>query len=122
MSLDKHPRIESRKYLDWVATLPCADCSAEDGTVVAHHLKGRLSPLSGGAGFKANDYNVMPLCYKHHNDIHNGDATLLNCYTLRRLVRLLRIRSIGWRFNLRYALQTKVLRRPFRMKKDYVGN
>ena len=78
MSLDKHPRIESRKYLDWVATLPCADCKAEDGTVVAHHLKGRLSPLSGGAGFKANDYNVMPLCYKHHTDIHNGDKTLLN--------------------------------------------
>ena len=78
MSLDKHPRIESRKYLNWVATLPCADCKAEDGTVVAHHLKGRLSPLSGGAGWKASDYNVMPLCYRHHFDIHNGDASLLN--------------------------------------------
>ena len=44
------------------------------------------------------------------------------CYILKRLARLLRIRSIGLRFNLRYALQTKVLRRQFRMKKDYVGN
>ena len=78
MSLDKHPRIESRKYLDWVATLPCSHCSIEDGTVVAHHLKGMLAPLSGGAGWKANDYNVMPLCYKHHTDIHNGDSNLLN--------------------------------------------
>ena len=77
-SLDKHPRIESRKYLDWVATLPCADCQAEDGTVVAHHLKGRFSPFSGGAGWKANDYFVMPLCYEHHTDIHNGDTYLLD--------------------------------------------
>ena len=77
MSLDKHPRIESRKYLDWVATLPCADCKAEDGTVVAHHLKGIYSPLSGGAGVKASDYFTMPLCYKHHTAIHNGDKDLL---------------------------------------------
>ena len=77
MSLDKHPRIESRKYLDWVATLPCADCKVADGTVVAHHLKGIYSPLSGGAGVKASDYFTMPLCYKHHTAIHNGDKDLL---------------------------------------------
>ena len=77
MSLDKHPRIESRKYLDWVATLPCADCKVEDGTVVAHHLKGIGSPLSGGAGMKASDYFTMPLCYKHHAAVHNGDKDLL---------------------------------------------
>ena len=78
MTLEKNPRIESRKYLDWVATLPCADCKIEDGTIVAHHLKGRYSPFSGGAGYKANDYFVMPLCYEHHTDIHNGDVELLN--------------------------------------------
>ena len=78
MTLEKHPRIESRKYLDWVATLPCADCKIENGTIVAHHLKGRYSPFSGGAGFKANDYFVMPLCYEHHTDIHNGDRELLD--------------------------------------------
>jgi len=78
MSLDKHRRMESRKYLDWVATLPCIACKIEDGTVVAHHLKSRGSPLSGGTGWKSDDYNVMPLCYKHHTDIHNGDVDLLD--------------------------------------------
>ena len=78
MTLDKHPRIESRKYLDWVSTLPCAACKVEDGTVVAHDLKGRFAPFSGGAGWKANDYFSMPLCYEHHTDIHNGNTYLLD--------------------------------------------
>ena len=78
MSLDKHPRIESRKYLDWVATLPCADCKIDDGTVVAHHLKGRFSPLSGGAGVKASDIFAMPLCYECHAKAHSGDKESLD--------------------------------------------
>ena len=50
------PRIKSKAYLEWVATLPCSECKATDGTVVAHHLKGRYSPLSGGMGYKADDW------------------------------------------------------------------
>ncbi len=41
MSLQKRKRIKSKPYLEWVATLPCAACEIRDGTVVAHHLKGR---------------------------------------------------------------------------------
>ena len=46
----KYKRWKSKKYSNWVATLDCSNCSVQDGTVVAHHLKGRLSPLSGGTG------------------------------------------------------------------------
>ena len=52
----KYKRWKSKKYSNWVATLDCSNCSVQDGTVVAHHLKGRLSPLSGGTGYKASDW------------------------------------------------------------------
>jgi hypothetical protein len=76
--LAKEPKIESKKYREWVASLPCIDCGIEDDTIIAHHLRGRCSPLSGSAARKANDYFVMPLCYKHHMDLHNGNAELLD--------------------------------------------
>ena len=76
--LSKNKRIKSKPYLEWVATLPCSECKATDGTVVAHHLKGRYSPLSGGAGYKASDWLTMPLCFKCHTQIHSGDAELMN--------------------------------------------
>ena len=37
--IEKDIRWKVKKYTDWVATLPCASCDAEDCTVVAHHLK-----------------------------------------------------------------------------------
>ena len=72
------PRIKSKAYLEWVATLPCSECKATDGTEVAHHLKGRYAPLSGGMGYKADDWLTMPLCFKCHTQIHPGDAELMN--------------------------------------------
>jgi len=78
MSLDKHKRWSSKKYTNWVATLPCSNCGLEDGTIVAHHLKGRYAPYSGGAGIKASDWLTMPLCYKCHTKVHNGDKDILD--------------------------------------------
>jgi|TARA_R110000824_G_scaffold381515_1_gene574293 NADP-dependent 3-hydroxy acid dehydrogenase YdfG len=76
--LKKDKRWESKKYTNWVATLNCVNCNAQDGTVVAHHLKGRLSPLSGGAGYKASDWLTMPLCYGCHTKAHSGDIDVLD--------------------------------------------
>ena len=78
MSLQKRKRIKSKPYLEWVATLPCAACEIRDGTVVAHHLKGRGSYLSGGMGQKAGDWLTMPLCFKCHSKMHTGDAAFMN--------------------------------------------
>ena len=63
----KHQRWENKGYLKFVSELPCSNCHLKDGTVVPHHLKGRFSPLSGGAGIKASDIFVMPLCFECHD-------------------------------------------------------
>ena len=78
MSLQKRKRIKSKPYLEWVATLPCAACEIRDGTVVAHHLKGRGAYLSGGMGQTAGDWLTMPLCFKCHSKMHSGDAAFMD--------------------------------------------
>ena len=78
MSLQKRKRIKSKPYLEWVATLPCAACEIRDGTVVAHHLKGRGAYLSGGMGQKAGDWLTMQLCFKCHSKMHSGDAAFMD--------------------------------------------
>ena len=78
MDLSKKKRWSSKKYTNWVATLPCSNCGLEDGTIVAHHLKGRYAPYSGGAGIKASDWLTMPLCYGCHTKVHNGDRGVLD--------------------------------------------
>lgn len=77
--IPKHKRSQSRDYLNWVATLPCVNCGIEDDTIVAHHLKHRHAPHSGGGtSMKANDYLTMPLCYTCHAKAHNGDRDILD--------------------------------------------
>ena len=70
MDLSKHKRWESKEYLKFVQTLPCSDCRSEEN-VVAHHLKGRMSPYCGGMGYKASDIFTMPLCPEHHREMHD---------------------------------------------------
>tara|TARA_R100000773_G_scaffold44223_1_gene44601 strand:+ start:92 stop:403 length:312 start_codon:yes stop_codon:yes gene_type:complete len=69
----KKKRYQNKKHLMWVAQKPCclsahfpALCSAN---IQAHHL---LKPYDGfrGVGLRANDKNVIPLCFKHHNALH----------------------------------------------------
>jgi len=72
----KDKRWLNKKYTNWVATLSCANCDAEDGTVVAHHLKTRELPHSirgGGMSVKVDDWLTMPLCYRCHVEVHEGD-------------------------------------------------
>jgi hypothetical protein len=62
-------RWRSPNYLKWVRTQPCCfphdDCS---GPIQVHHSKG-VGNLSG-VGLKAPDWATMPLCAKHHNELH----------------------------------------------------
>jgi hypothetical protein len=84
--LEKSKRWQSRKYLNWIATLPCANCKIEDETIVPHHaidigaIAGRVS--SKGLGMKSNDWLAMPLCYKCHSLLHSGDKVTLSCQPL----------------------------------------
>ena len=75
----KGQRWLNKDYLKFVAEMPCSHCSIIDGTIVAHHLKHRYSPWSGGGmGRKASDIFTMPLCFECHDKLHNGDGAVVN--------------------------------------------
>ena len=77
--IEKTKRWVEKRYTNWVATLPCANCGLDDETTVAHHLKHRHAPHGGGGvGMKANDFLTMPLCFSCHDRAHNGDADVLD--------------------------------------------
>jgi len=79
MPIPKKKRWANKNYTNWVASLPCASCGMEDDTIVAHHLKHRYAPYSGGGvALKANDFFTMPLCFTCHDKAHNGDADILD--------------------------------------------
>ena len=61
----KARRQGNEKYTRWVKTQPCACCGkpADD----PHHLIGHGQ---GGMGTKAHDLFVLPLCRKHHDELH----------------------------------------------------
>jgi hypothetical protein len=72
----KHPskkRLEDKKHLMWVRTLPCFISKSGflscQGVIQAHHL---LKPSDGKRGWslKAGDDQVIPLCYFHHAQLH----------------------------------------------------
>lgn len=66
MKRPKRIRWMDEKYLAWVKTQPCECCgmSSDD----AHHLIGWGQ---GGMGTKAHDIFAIPLCRKHHTELHN---------------------------------------------------
>lgn len=63
----KSPRIENPAHLDLVRLLPC--CARHLGKclgiIVAHHRTG--APM----GMKVGDDETMPLCWKHHGELHS---------------------------------------------------
>lgn len=62
----KRIRWESPNFIAWVKTQPCMCCGqpADD----AHHLIGWGQ---GGVGTKAHDIFTLPLCRKHHRQLHH---------------------------------------------------
>ena len=77
--IEKKKRWANKNYTKWVATLPCVNCGMDDETVVAHHLKHRYAPYSGGGvALKANDFFTMPLCFTCHDKAHNGEDDILD--------------------------------------------
>ena len=86
MMLEKSKRWQNRKYLDWIATLPCANCGLEGETIVPHHAI-NISAIAGrvgnnGLGLKAHDWLAMPLCHDCHSALHSGDKSILACQPL----------------------------------------
>lgn len=61
----KRHRWENEKYTRWVKSQPCACCNQQADD--PHHLIGHGQ---GGMGTKAHDLWVLPLCRKHHDELH----------------------------------------------------
>ena len=61
-------KAKERRYLEWVASLPCSHCGTEP--VQAHHL--RDIALGAGKGMRAEHYLTLPVCYTCHQYCLNG--------------------------------------------------
>ena len=62
----------NKEYLKWIAGLGCIICQAP---AVAHHQGKR------GMGIKASDFDTIPLCHIHHQEIHqHGSKTFASKY------------------------------------------
>ena len=66
MRRPKRLRWECREYLNWVKTQPCECCQQQSDD--PHHLIGWGQ---GGMATKAHDIFAIPLCRKHHTELHN---------------------------------------------------
>lgn len=73
--LPKRSRWENPKFLSWVKTQPCTCCGAPADD--AHHLIGWGQ---GGMATKAHDAFTIPLCRKHHTELHNSPAAFERQY------------------------------------------
>lgn len=63
---NKKIRLIDKQHLQYVASQPCMICGHRP--VQAHHL---LMPNTGfRGGVKAGDDDSVPLCFKHHAELH----------------------------------------------------
>ncbi|MCK5236444.1 MAG: DUF968 domain-containing protein [Deltaproteobacteria bacterium] len=66
MDLQKKKTFRCKKYLAFVASLPCCTpsnlCTPQE-TVTYHHTS------TGGTGLKGPDNETIPLCYFHHIEV-----------------------------------------------------
>jgi len=60
----------SKKYREGISSLPCIICNRQ-GPNDPHHLR---ALGNGGIGQKPDDCWCIPLCRKHHNEIHSLGA------------------------------------------------
>lgn len=70
---------KNKAHMAWVHEFPCILSSILHkqcrGPIQAHHL---LRPWSGsrGMGMKASDRNVVPMCMKHHFELHKRGSEM----------------------------------------------
>lgn len=66
--ITKRKAFRSEKYLNFVRSKPCISCGFPAPSD-AHHL---ISLGNGGMGTKDNDGMTIPLCRKHHDELHRN--------------------------------------------------
>lgn len=61
----------SRKYLEYVRTLPCCVTGYAGEGVQAHHIKGYRWLTGSSMAKKSSDLTCIPLRHDLHNELHN---------------------------------------------------
>jgi hypothetical protein len=85
----KPKRTENRDLLDSYCGKPCVCCGNPLSTV-AHHIK------SKGSGGPDEEWNLLPLCYVHHTEIHKRGPS----YMIQQYFALGRyLRKLGWQID-----------------------
>jgi hypothetical protein len=57
---------EDRDYADWLRAQPCcAPCWPQHPSGEIHHARHDV-----GMGLRAHDHRAVPICRKHHTDLH----------------------------------------------------
>jgi hypothetical protein len=67
----KHNYVRSKKLLENARLIPCQQCGADDGTVVAAHTNWGGGK---GRGIKADDNLIASLCFDCHSQLDQGAA------------------------------------------------
>lgn len=84
----KTKRTKDRKLLDKYQGMPCIICATR-ATTVAHHIKTK------GSGGPDERWNLMPLCYTHHDEIHRSTVDFASKYKNAALF----LERLGWFFD-----------------------
>lgn len=69
-------------YLAWLRLSPCCICG---GKALVHHIRGlNIIPrkYAGGTGLKPYDVMSIPICHKHHTEIHEGQDAFEKKYNI----------------------------------------
>lgn len=81
---------QNKSYLEWIRWQPCCACHPQ-----AHKLKGAARIGAGeiahhygrtgkGTGQKCSDYETVPICFVHHDEVHHkGRRRFENRYGIR---------------------------------------
>lgn len=64
----------AREWMALVAQLPCVICQSGDRVQLHHCIDGRFSQT------KASDFDVLPLCCRHHTMKHNAPRRWSDLY------------------------------------------
>lgn len=71
MNLQKQKPFRSKKYLEFVRSLPCF-ITGKTENVIAHHIIS--CGLGGSMGSKVSDLFAIPMCTEEHQRLHGGET------------------------------------------------
>jgi hypothetical protein len=74
------PPVRDAAHLRFIRSQPCIVAAQCAGPVQAHHVR---TGTNGGTSLKPSDIWCVPVCNKHHREIHdNGQATFAAAHRL----------------------------------------